>query len=429
MIKYLLWDPREILLPEPDWERRFLLCPIQTTLADCIQQTAGFSSDAAVLITRDPALAEQALSLDILVLTEGSSLEQQLADLEAEHMESWPLTLVQWYHKDHRDLPWRRTQDPYAVWISETMLQQTRVEAVISYYNLFMERFPTVQALAAAEIDEVLKCWEGLGYYSRARNLHKAAIQVTEEYGGRFPETAAELRALPGIGPYTAGAIASIAFGAAEPAVDGNVLRVLARLYALGDDILTDHTRKAITRLTGAHIPPQAASAFTQGLMELGALVCIPGHPRCDACPLQAECKAHMLGIEEQLPMRINKTKVRKEERTVYLIFHDHKVLLHRRPEGTLLGGLYEFPGVPAEDGQTFFETFGIRIGDERFLATAQHRFTHILWDMRIYESRMEQEDAPSGADWILADREQIGQIMLPSAFKKPLELAMQRLT
>lgn len=385
-----------------------------------------------MLITRDPALAAQAEKLDILVLTEGSSLEQQLAELEAENPESWPLTLVQWYLKDHRDLPWRRTQDPYAVWISETMLQQTRVEAVISYYNRFMERFPTVKTLAAADIDEVLKYWEGLGYYSRARNLHKAAIQVTEQYGGHFPATAAELRALPGIGPYTAGAIASIAFGAAEPAVDGNVLRVLARLYALGEDILAEHTRKAITRLTGAHIPPQAASAFTQGLMELGALVCIPGHPRCEACPLQAECKAHMLGLEEQLPVRINKTKVRKEERTVFLVFYDHKVLLHRRPEGTLLGGLYEFPGVQKDEPATakdFLKAYGIRISDIKYLATAQHRFTHILWDMNICEARLEQEDAPSGADWILADREQIGQIMLPSAFKMPLELAMQRLT
>ena len=208
--------------------------------------------------------------------------------------EDWQDRLIAWYNRGHRDLPWRNTRDPYKIWVSEIMLQQTRVEAVRSYYARFMEDFPTVHRLAAAPLDQVLKDWEGLGYYSRARNLHKAAGQIVDR--GGFPTTYEEIRSLSGIGDYTAGAICSIAYNQPAAAVDGNVLRVIARLYAYGEDILDTKAKRQITRWVIEHIPESTSyekgpCAYTQALMELGAMVCIPKAPRCEKCPLREDCQ------------------------------------------------------------------------------------------------------------------------------------------
>ena len=407
--------------------------PIRQTLTACIQQAEGFSSDAAILITDQDSLIKEAATLDIPVISRSAATDQTLADAEAACDETWPFTLVQWYLQEHRDLPWRRTRSPYAVWVSEIMLQQTRVEAVIGYYDRFMERFPTVEALAGAQIDEVLKYWEGLGYYSRARNLHAAAQVIIAEYGGNFPETTEKLRKLPGIGAYTAGAIASIAYGVPAAAVDGNVLRVLARLYALWDDILTENTKRCVTRLVEAHIPLQAAGEFTQSLMELGALVCIPQNPRCEQCPLRTECKANLSGCTDQLPIRISKTKVKDQKRVVYLIFNSGKVLMHKRPEEGLLGGLYEFPGVDVADrttqtaDQRFMEAYGLELIHTKNVGEAEHKFTHIHWHMRICTSELAQIPTQLNGDWLWADPEMLDRIMIPSAFKRSLELAKKR--
>ncbi len=432
----MLWDPSEGDLEIKNAEKSFVFRPIETTLAACIAQTEGFSSDAAVLLTDSLSLSAEAAALDIRIqsISRTDDILPLLMDDARQESNAWSRSLVRWYLADHRDLPWRRTKSPYAVWVSEIMLQQTRVEAVVGYYNRFMTRFPSVQSLAEADIEEVLKYWEGLGYYSRARNLHKAARCIVEKYDGRFPETVDALLKLPGIGAYTAGAIASIAFDVPAPAVDGNVLRVLSRLYALWDDIMTEYTRKRITALTEANIPLQQPGAYTQGLMELGALVCIPGHPRCDVCPLSADCKAHMLNIEEQLPVRIPKTKIREQRRAVYLFFDEDKVLLHRRPEGTVLGGLFEFPGVDIDEcssqdaDQRFFEEYDIRPDHTVRRGEAVHRFTHIHWHMTIFSSDLSDASCvPENGDWLWADREVLDRIMIPTAFKSAMKLVKQR--
>ncbi|MCR5005443.1 MAG: A/G-specific adenine glycosylase [Clostridiales bacterium] len=435
MIIWLLWDPSEGELRVKNAEQSFILLPIHTSLADCLVQTAGFSSDAALLLTDNRVLATEAETFDIptVSLAQTEDLLPILVE-DARHMNSqWSYSLVQWYLANHRDLPWRRTKSPYAVWVSEIMLQQTRVEAVIGYYTRFMGRFPTVKTLADADIDEVLKYWEGLGYYSRARNLHKAAKCIMEQYQGTFPSAIKELEGLPGIGAYTAGAIASIAFDVPAAAVDGNVLRVLSRLYALWDDIMTDYTRRRVTALIEANIPLQAPGDFTQSLMELGALVCIPGRPRCEVCPLSFECKAHMLHVEEQLPVRIPKTKVREQKRAVFLFFNEDRVLLHRRPEGTVLGGLYEFPGVDLVNGaastvdQAFFDAYGIQPKGTVECGEAVHRFTHIHWHMTICTSDLVPEQVPEDGSWLWADAATLDQIMIPTAFKSAMKLVKQR--
>ena len=292
--------------------------------------------------------------------------------------------IARWDASVRRDLPWRRSPTPYHVWISEIMLQQTRIEAVIPYYERFLAALPSVAALANADDDALMKLWEGLGYYSRARNLKKAAIQIMERYGGELPDTAKELKGLPGIGDYTAGAIASIAFHRAEPAVDGNVLRVIARLNASADDVMSPAVRKAVTARLRAVYPEGAEAALvTEGLMELGETLCVPnGETRCDLCPLAALCQAHARGEEARYPVRSAPRERRVEERTVLLLRCGERWAIRRRSGSGLLAGLWEFPSLDGEQGAESIAALFPAAREIRSCGRAKHLFTHVEWRM-----------------------------------------------
>lgn len=312
--------------------------------------------------------------------------------------------LLAWYMGNRRDLPWRRHRDPYFIWVSEIMLQQTRVDTVIPYFNRFIERFPTLQALADAPEEDVLKHWEGLGYYSRARNLQQAARQVVELHGGRIPDDRGAVAALKGVGPYTTGAIMSIAFNRPEPAVDGNVMRVLSRYFLIEEDIMKGSTRAGMEELVRDLIPEGRASDFNQALMELGALVCTPKSPHCLTCPVMEHCEGRLAGREETLPVKTKAKKPRLEQRSVALIegqgHHAGRILVRQRPATGLLARMWELPHVasspsgtegpvpdePAMDrlaGALMDE--GIPVFPVAFLREAEHTFSHIHWNLRVF--------------------------------------------
>ncbi len=263
------------------------------------------------------------------------------------------LKLLRWYRRVRRAMPWRGTRDPYAIWISEAMLQQTQVATVIPYYEKFLARFPAVGDLAAARLDEVLRLWAGLGYYARARNLHAAARQIVAEHGGRLPDTVEGLRELPGFGPYTAGAVASIAFDRRAAVVDGNVARVLARVFAIRGDLKSVTARARLWRLAESLLPSRNCGDFNQALMELGATVCTPTSPQCGGCPLRGECTALKRGLVEQLPEASNRPRVRAETHAVAAVACGGRWLFVRRAERGLWGGLWELPTVRCESKQT----------------------------------------------------------------------------
>lgn len=295
--------------------------------------------------------------------------------------------LLGWYSAHYRPLPWRNDPTPYHVWVSEIMLQQTRIEAVLPYYRRFIETLPTVYDLANAPSEVLLKLWEGLGYYSRVRNMQKAAQVIVEEYNGSLPADYEALLSLPGIGPYTAGAIASIAYNVPVPAVDGNVMRVLSRLTADDTDVLSNEGKKRFTALAWDLVPEQDAGRFNQALMELGETVCLPsGVPACDQCPLQGECEAYRLGCAEQLPVRIKKTVRRVEERQVALVRVEGNppaILLHKRANEGLLADLWELPNTLSDnplDGLPMeLKRQCVKIGE---LPACKHLFSHIEWRM-----------------------------------------------
>jgi A/G-specific adenine glycosylase len=300
--------------------------------------------------------------------------------------------LLVWYEHHRRNLPWRHTQDPYAIWVAEIMLQQTRVETVIDYYERFLARFPTVKALAAAPLDDVLKAWEGLGYYARARNLHKTARQVMQELGGHLPTNPKALLRLPGVGHYTAAAIASIAFGQDTVALDGNLRRVLCRIFAIDDDPGRPNTQRQLEEMAQAMLLPGRAGDFNQALMDLGATVCTPAQPRCLICPLLDSCQARREGIQNELPIRATRTHHPHRDVTAGVIWdgHDH-LLITKRPLDGLLGGLWEFPGGKRRPGEALQaclqreinEELAIKIQVGELLCTVEHTFTH--FDMTLY--------------------------------------------
>jgi A/G-specific adenine glycosylase len=258
--------------------------------------------------------------------------------------------LLRWFDKNGRDLPWRKTRDPYAIWVSEIMLQQTQVSTVIPYYQKFLKAFPTIRHLAKADLSKVLKAWEGLGYYSRARNLHRASKIVLNHFHGRTPDNLKDLYTLPGIGKYTAGAILSIAYNKEAPILDGNVKRVLSRLFAVSSNSVRGKTEDLLWQLSESLIPKAFASSFNQGLMDLGAMVCTPKDPRCLHCPLDRLCKGKASGDPEKYPSRIVKKKIPHIEAIAAVLHRDGKVLLNRRPPKGLLGGLWEFPNWKIEN-------------------------------------------------------------------------------
>lgn len=326
--------------------------------------------------------------------------------------DTWSGRLVGWFSENAKEYPWRTDPTPYHVWLSEIMLQQTRLETVRPYYTRFITQLPTIAALADAPEEEVLKLWEGLGYYSRARNLHKAAKVIASDYGGEMPASYEAVRALPGIGDYTAGAICAQAFGLPTPAVDGNVLRVVSRLFELTDDVLSPVARKKVTELVSASYPADAPSAFTQGLMELGETLCLPGEPACEACPLSDLCLAHAHGRERELPVRIVKTAKKEEQRVLLLVEKDGLVLFHKRPKKGVLAGLWELP-----EESTLAEALNVPAASLRGEKTAEYRhvFTHLIWNIEVYRGTL-SDDIRLDESFLWADP---AELMLPTAFAK----------
>ncbi len=357
--------------------------------------------------------------------------------------------LLKWYERHARVLPWRENPEPYAVWISEIMLQQTRVEAVKPYYDRWMKVFPDLASLAAASEAEVLKLWEGLGYYSRARNLHRTAILVAEKYDGILPSSFEELRSLPGIGEYTAGAIGSIAFHLPVPCVDGNVIRVFARLTADPTDAGTAAAKKRLTEQIKEIIPKGRPGDFNQALMELGATVCLPnGMPVCEACPLASVCEARLQNRIEEFPVKSGKPARRIEKKTILVLLNaaeiscgeapekQFRTALRKRPDKGLLAGLWEFPNFDGELAENeirkILDDLGIRISSLVRLKKARHIFTHLEWDMTGYlavtEERAFAVHEASGElnfQWIrIATLDE--QLSLPAAFKTHCQVMKQ---
>jgi A/G-specific adenine glycosylase len=329
-----------------------------------------------------------------------------------------PIPLLQWYHENARVLPWRSQPTPYRVWVSEIMLQQTRVAAVLDYFARFMDALPTVEDLAAAEEDKLMKLWQGLGYYNRARNLQRAARQVIREFGGMFPDTYEELLNLCGVGEYTAGAIASIAYGLPVPAVDGNVLRVVARLTGDGTDITSPAMKKKVAAMLREIMPTKVPGDFNQALMELGATVCLPnGAPSCAECPAADFCVARLTERIGELPVKAPKKERRVEERTVFLIFQEDRVALRRRPGKGLLAGLWEYPNELAAPTTQLPEAWGVTPLTIEHGSTGKHIFTHIEWHMDAVV--IETADAALPPGWVWADKTALHmQYAIPNAFQ-----------
>lgn len=333
--------------------------------------------------------------------------------------------LLPWFERAHRDMPWRRTRDPYAIWVSEVMLQQTRVETVIPYYEAFLARFPSLAALASAPLADVLKAWEGMGYYARARNLHRAARLLVER-GSGLPDTLEELAGLPGIGRYTAGAVLSIAYGRSLPALDGNVRRVLCRLFAEAGDPRQGATMRRLwdraTSLMGGADP----SLHNQALIELGAIVCTPSAPDCAACPLATMCAAHGEGDPTAYPRKSPRRAVPHQDVAVAVIRRRGRYLMTQRPVQGMLGGLWEFPGRPRDRAETLQEAcrrgmreaLGIDVAVGASLPVVHHTFTHLKVSLHPFECALHQgQPQPLGYDairWIRLD--DVGELALPAA-------------
>ncbi len=331
--------------------------------------------------------------------------------------------LLEWYEKEKRSLPWREDATPYHVWVSEIMLQQTRVEAVKRYYTRFLEKLPTIEALAECEEEILLKLWEGLGYYNRVKNMQKAAKVIVEKYDGEMPSDYDKILELPGIGSYTAGAIASIAFGIKKPAVDGNVLRVLARQEEWDKDIAKASAKKEAEQILEEQMPADYAGEFNQSLMELGATVCLPnGMPKCEKCPVLNFCKSKKHGTMEQYPNKSGKIKRRIEKKTVLLIQNQECFAVRKRPDEGLLAGLYEFPNqegfLSEKEVLSLVEEQNLVPIQIKKIENAKHIFSHVEWQMQGYFILVEDTEQKKSKDFIFIDKEEAsGNYPMPSAF------------
>jgi A/G-specific adenine glycosylase len=318
--------------------------------------------------------------------------------------------LMHWYRRHHRKLPWRDSRDPYHIWVSEIMLQQTRVETVRPYYTRWLKAFPTIHALARASDDRVLKLWEGLGYYSRARNLHRAAQVVVREHDGQLPRTAEGLLSLPGIGRYTAGAIASIAFGECVPLVDGNVARVFARIFAIRANVKSPRSLQLLWTLAEDLMPDSKPGDFNQALMELGALVCTPASPQCDICPMRRVCVARARGLVDQLPNRGEKARIVHLVAKAAFVKNGSRILLKRRPRQGLLANFWE---LPTADTQHF------RVGHR--IHKLRHTITHRRIDFYVYKC-VPITKFRSNGEWRWVTGAQLKKLALPAAHRRAIE-------
>lgn len=332
--------------------------------------------------------------------------------------------IVEWYRGHKRDLPWRRNPDAYRVWVSEIMLQQTRVEAVKPYYERFLKELPTVKELAEAQEDKLLKLWEGLGYYNRVRNMQKAARQIMIDHDGEFPDTYEEIRSLKGIGNYTAGAIGAFVYGIPRAAVDGNVLRVVSRITGSRADIMRQSVRRRMEEELEKIIPQDAAGDFNQGLIELGAIVCLPnGEPKCEECPAASFCEARRQGIVSEIPVK-SKGKARIiEERTVFVFKDGKKLAIRKRPGKGLLAGLYEFPNekgyIELDEVSSYSKKIGLMPVRIKELGQAKHIFSHVEWHMMGYEVMVDELEQTNEQGFLFILPEEIErEYPIPSAFE-----------
>lgn len=345
--------------------------------------------------------------------------------------------LLTWYSINARDLPWRRTGDPYAIWLSEIMLQQTRVPTAIPYYERFLMRFPTVDRLARARLDTVLKLWEGLGYYSRARNLHRAAKEIVSRFHGRVPRTVEELLTLPGIGRYTAGAIASIAFGETAPVVDGNVERILCRVFRICGNPKDAATKQRLWRLAADLTPETEAGRFNQALMDLGSEICTPRNPRCAECPLADLCEANRRNEQDVLPTRTARKPLPSHTVVVGAIYRSGRILIDKRKPDGLLGGLWEFPGGKVKPHESLEAALRREIKEEldievevgREIAVVDHTYTHFHVEIHAFECKyIKGEPRPIACDalkWVRPSG--LSRHAFPAANRKIIEILRSR--
>lgn len=360
----------------------------------------------------------------------------ELKNIEKMDINTFQHNLISWFKQEQRDLPWRKDQDPYKVWVSEIMLQQTRVDTVIPYFNRFIDWFPTIDDLANANEDKVLKAWEGLGYYSRVRNLHSAVKEVKEKYNGQVPNSPVEISELKGVGPYTAGAILSIAYGKPEPAVDGNVMRVLSRILSIWEDIARPSTRKIFEKAVRELISHENPSAFNQALMELGALICTPTSPSCLLCPVRDHCQAFYEGVQAELPIKTKKNAQRTVDlAAVILKNNDGKFLIHKRANNGLLANLWEFPNVEIsypfdsereQINDLFKEAYNLNICLDRSIGQIEHVFSHLVWNIRIYTGTITSE-FQADSEWKFASEADMEEYAFPVSSQKMFKLYNQK--
>lgn len=343
-------------------------------------------------------------------------------------MKTLQASLLKWYKQNHRKLPWRATRDPYKIWLSEIMCQQTQVATVISYYNRFLETYPDIISLSRASEDDVYKLWEGLGYYSRAKRLMQCARVITQNHDGVFPRTYEEIIDLPGIGPYTAGAIASIAFDIKIPAVDGNVLRVYSRLYNIEEDVGKQVTKKKIEAMVSADLPEDVRD-YNQALMELGALICVPKNPRCEICPVYKFCIAREKNSQNSLPIKTPKAKKVVKKMMVAYVIYENQLLLEKRGTEGLLANLWGFPIVEVKEDHGSKEmmayledNYGLYVTEEVIITTKKHIFTHLIWEMTLIRYKPRSIPIIEDPEVVWIHPEAISNYPLPTAFLKLLE-------